>query len=905
MKKIVRIFLCIVISLAPFSCQNDIQKGWIQVQNNDLYIWTEINDTNLTYNWEGGAFDKLIHGQGTLYTYCNDSLIGQKNITAYHGVISTTDIITLSDSSSYIGKLQKEMFEGFGFYQNGQDIYVGTFKKSKPHGHLNWYKNGTLYYQGQWEDGHFQNEGTLYKKDGNIKKGIWENGKLIQTYIKKHIPEGFYEGYVLNDKPDGIGSIQYKDSSCYTGEWSNGKWSGNGKYISRTDSITGEWHKGKLNGYGIYKNDKIQYNGEWLDNQPDGFGEMLSNDSSYYAGEWSHGKRNGYGNMYFTNSDTYFGDWTDNQFDGLGEYTYSQNGDYYHGEWKAGLQHGMGTYISKDFEYVGNWEEGWINGKGKITYANKDFYEGEFVENELYGQGYYQFHNGNSYDGEFVDGKFNGLGVFHFADGSVYEGEFQDGKIKGDGTLYYVEGQDTVIITAHWDGTNHFPKQASILFSNGDLYEGELHEGYPTVNGVWTSQEERMNQTIPPGNSITRANDFYKKHKATWNKFVGYTSTILTIIEIAPIIGCIMLATPITAPIGAALLYVGSASAVAGIANLALNTVDAAIKTTSAGIDTYEAIQNDGNLTEPLTNLGGQIAINAAFIVLPKTLKKSTPVRKASALLSSSARRIANRSLIVLNKNKVFGKIIGIAKDKSGKLQKSLKDVYQNMARNSMKSSLGKKFESTFLKKMLYKTLIYKQLQQIKAKGPIRLTKKEFTYLMANPNKANLKSFIKAKTGNEKNFMEFFIRLSDGDKKQVKMILEQSHIRKYIDNAIRSASGEKGYHEWLMTSNFKSFLIDTKWGEDGQFLALTLPQLIQQTQKIIFKYGKGGHVAAGRPNSPESIAFHNGLARIIHNCQSKEELFVNIRAYAKRALIEEAYKDFNNIFKNVLQTATD
>ena len=61
--------------------------------------------------------------------------------------------------------------------------------------------------------------------------------------------------------------------------------------------------------------------------------------------------------------------------------------------------------------------------------------------------------------------------------------------------------------------------------------------------------------------------------------------------------------------------------------------------------------------------------------------------------------------------------------------------------------------------------------------------------------------------------MEFFIRLADGDKRQVEQILEQPNIRKYINSAIRNAKGESGYHEWLMTKNFKSFLLDEKWGK--------------------------------------------------------------------------------------------
>ena len=42
-----------------------------------------------------------------------------------------------------------------------------------------------------------------------------------------------------------------------------------------------------------------------------------------------------------------------------------------------------------------------------------------------------------------------------------------------------------------------------------------------------------------------------------------------------------------------------------------------------------------------------------------------------------------------------------------------------------------------------------------------------------------------------------------------------------------------------------------------------------------------------------------------YSVNTKEELFVNIRAYAKETLTEEAYKIFNEMFKSVLQTVVE
>lgn len=93
-------------------------------------------------------------------------------------------------------------------------------------------------------------------------------------------------------------------------------------------------------------------------------------------------------------------------------------------------------------------------------------------------------------------------------------------------------------------------------------------------------------------------------------------------------------------------------------------------------------------------------------------------------------------------------------------------------------------------------------------------------------------------------------------------------------------------------------------GEDGHFLVIALIELTQKTSSVNFKIG-GGHPSSGRPNSSISAKFHDGLAEVIDRSNTKEELFVNIRAYAKETLTEEAYKIFNEMFKSVLQTVVE
>ena len=70
-----------------------------------------------------------------------------------------------------------------------------------------------------------------------------------------------------------------------------------------------------------------------------------------------------------SNGDTYMGDWKDDQYNDEGRYNYHA-GEVYDGHWKNGQQDSLGKYTCKDYTYIGNWEEGWMNGYDKITYPN-------------------------------------------------------------------------------------------------------------------------------------------------------------------------------------------------------------------------------------------------------------------------------------------------------------------------------------------------------------------------------------------------------------------------------------------------------------------------------------------------------------------------------------------------------
>lgn len=888
-----------IIILILSGCATATEGSWVTSQSDGTRMWLDNADPTLTYRWEGPCFDSVAHGNGILYVMQNGSIIDEQPYTAHFGALDENAIVSVSDKDYYVGELNEDKFNGYGVYNKAGEIYIGNFKDSKPNGFASWYKNSVPYYIGMWANGKFHGEGTPYKEDGTVKSGDWVNGSLVQTYVDIQLDKGHYEGYVNNNKPDGNGAMTYANGSVYYGKWKDGKWNGQGTYETADSiAITSNWNYGAIDGNTSITTPEFSYEGDYYDGYPHGYCQIIVPGQYSYVGYIDEGDKTGYGELSINNGDSYKGDWSDNFFDGDGIYTYSSQHATYDGQWHSGLQDGIGYYQCPDFAYRGEWEEGWMNGYGKLVFANKDEYVGNIIENVFHGEGTYLFSNGNKYEGEFIDGKFNGLGTFIFANGDTYFGEFKNGEIYGDGTMTIYENGKPTIITANWPGNNKFPGKGSIIFANGDIYEGELSNGLPTANGHWTTEE-----AIANNDSWTdKANDFYKNHKEEFDK-IATTVTYITVgVTVAATVTAAAIAIASTGGTAApaALVLTGKVLATAGTVLTSTNTAINIASTTASAVSSAQDYRNSDDENEKnniLKSASAELAINAAFIVVPK-IAKSSGARAAKAVLSNSIKTIGNKTAVTISKNKVFGKVITITK-KDGIYTKKL----SNANRNTVKSSIEKgrqKVESLFLKQLIKRTKLYKQLQAIMDKGAITLSDKELKALLENPK--YMRQYIETYTGDRKNFQEFFIRLAMGNKQQVKDILNHPEIRTYIDKRIRQ-SGEGGVHEWLMTKNFTSFLTDSKWGDDGPFLALALTKLVQRTERVLFKHG-GGHPSANNPNSSASVKFHQGLAEIIDSCSSKEELLVRIRAFAKENLTPESYKEFNNIFKTVF-TLTD
>ena len=671
------IVTCFILSLIS-ACSFMEESLWLRTGEGVL-LWASLSDTTKSFVWEGYVIDSIPNGNGILSVIDEEGNESDFNENMFYGTSSQENVITMDDGGRYVGALMDDKMEGFGVLVKGNEIYIGTFHESKPNGFLKLYRNDRLYYEGYWKDGTFNGEGTLYKEDGSIKTGDWVAGRLSQTLVDAQLPQGHYHGYTKDGKPDGLGKMDYANGTSYQGKWKAGLWEGEGLYISGNDSVYGVWEKGRICGDVIYRTPQLYFEGTFVDNIPVGAGNLAQSDGSYYSGFWLDGKREGNGDMIFSNGDSYTGEWANNKFDGFGVYEYAAAKAVYQGDWSGGLQNGNGFYKCPQFSYNGQWEKGWMDGDGVLTFSNGDRYEGTVHENIIDGIGSYNYASGNWYEGEFVNGKMNGLGVFQFKNGNRFEGEFYDGKIYGDGTMYLVGDKGTVSITGFWPKDGSFPKEASILFENGDLYEGPLKNGVPTQEGTWISGEERQEKLDKVNKSaLHKANELYKKHRETINWCLMGASAVVTAIEVAsgP--------TPI--------------AAIAQGVNMAINVVDASMAIASASIDVMENVQLGADNKEAIQNLTTEVSMNAAFVFVPKVAKVTVKPLKSGVKyvvrsqlaeqILKGGKNIAKKSALRFIRGKINGKAIRLSVAKKGrKIEETL--VQSKVTRKPM-TALGR-----------------------------------------------------------------------------------------------------------------------------------------------------------------------------------------------------------------------
>eukprot|EP01124_Arcella_intermedia_P013208 TRINITY_DN19627_c0_g1_i1.p1 TRINITY_DN19627_c0_g1~~TRINITY_DN19627_c0_g1_i1.p1 ORF type:complete len:942 (-),score=248.89 TRINITY_DN19627_c0_g1_i1:42-2687(-) len=290
--------------------------------------------TAFNFTYEGEFVDNMRQGQGVLirngYTY---SGLWESNLP--HGIGKET----VESQGTYEGTFFKGRKEGEGVYtsSDGNVIYKGEWRNNLYHGLGKLTMNSSSYfYEGQFVDGRKEGQGKEMVNNQVVYEGEWENnlyeGKGVWTGLnEKYIgtfhkglrygngtytsnlftyngnwyrgrKEGHgmmiidngasYDGYWIDDLPNGEGKFEYTPEVIYSGECLNGKRQGKGTFSTLDFCFVGNWVEGKKNGSGTLTNVLTAsiFEGEWSNDLKNGQG-MLNSHEGESKSKWENGKQ--------------------------------------------------------------------------------------------------------------------------------------------------------------------------------------------------------------------------------------------------------------------------------------------------------------------------------------------------------------------------------------------------------------------------------------------------------------------------------------------------------------------------------------------------------------------------------------------------------------------------------------
>ncbi len=146
-----------------------------------------------------------------------------------------------------------------------------------------------------------------------------------------------------------------------------------------------------------------------------------------------------------------------------------EKGNTYIVNYENGMINGKGKIITAYGTIDASWSMGIMNSKILIYYNDGSNYWGEAKDLLKHGSGQMFYGpTSESYDGTFVDDKRHGEGIYcteHY----VYQGQFHDDRITGYGSMYYNDGN--VYTGDHLDGMKH-GFGSFYNASTNDFYEG-------------------------------------------------------------------------------------------------------------------------------------------------------------------------------------------------------------------------------------------------------------------------------------------------------------------------------------------------------------------------------------------------------------------------------------------------
>lgn len=247
---------------------------------------------------------------------------------------------------------------------------------------------------------------------------------------------------------NGTGTYRYSGNVTYTGRFVNGQREGNGKMsLTNGNVYEGQFQKGRMQGEGTmtYANGD-RYVGPWNNDQPNGKGKyFFKNGGERYEGFFVNGKFEGQGTMRYPDGAYYTGNWSNNKKHGAGKLVDVNGTVIKEGTWSMGK---FATASPSSGQLANNQSQKpntpakpsstkpSANGKPDVNGLRNC--NSTFCRN---GQGYFDYPDGSRWVGEFKDGYPQGRGVCYYANGDRYEGEWVSNAPSGKGVMYFASGR--------------------------------------------------------------------------------------------------------------------------------------------------------------------------------------------------------------------------------------------------------------------------------------------------------------------------------------------------------------------------------------------------------------------------------------------------------------------------------
>ncbi|CDJ58175.1 MORN repeat-containing protein, putative [Eimeria maxima] len=265
----------------------------------------------------------------------------------------------------YVGQWQHNKKSGEGHLYSRKERYWGNFVDNKYHGRGRYVQRDGLEYEGEFARGRFEGLGKLslsrdegINTSGDCRKGVvirgsFEGGKVTGVVNAVYADGKTYTGELSPETllPEGGGSMLYRDSCLYDGQWRSGMRHGAG-VLTIPVGVVGRTSVSN----GGSEHEAVIVDGQWQDDMPDP------------DAEWS---------VTFPTGDKYLGqlkfpsvcsttgreagkDQSVGQTEALarivphgwGLSKRKDTGEVYEGQWRCGMRHGNGVPVPVGVHYA-------------------------------------------------------------------------------------------------------------------------------------------------------------------------------------------------------------------------------------------------------------------------------------------------------------------------------------------------------------------------------------------------------------------------------------------------------------------------------------------------------------------------------------------------------------------------